>query len=149
MIESALDLLDEKERAEMDGVSERAGSARAEMEARVGVDPIEWLQHLRRLLLAKAAPLRARRDTFDARRKSQRGLVTVRILDGYAGEGKKPPAADTVEMMASGDAGYVAFLDRAEGDFALLAVLENEIASVTEIINRDQALIRWSSSEPK
>jgi len=112
-----------------------------------GFDPLDVLQARRARKVAEAAPLRALRDVWDAKRKAQRGLETARIAAEYEAAGKRLPAADTLEMLASGSASYRDFITQAETAFIRLAILEDEIAALTEQVNRGQALLRWASAE--
>lgn len=123
--------------------------ARREMEARVGIDPLDALQAKRAAAVAKAAPLRALRDTFDARRKAERGKVLQLLNNERREKGEKDLAATLAETVASGDPRYVAFLDEAAFAFARLAILEDEIQAYTEIINRGQVLARFAANEPR
>ena len=117
-----------------------------EVEARAGVEPIERLQARRAALVTKAAPLRAMRDTFDARRKERRAAIAALIVHEQGG---RDIPENRLERMSSGDPRYKQFLDEAELAFAQLVVLEQQIDAVTERINRGQALLRYLASEPK
>ncbi len=115
-----------------------------ELEARVGVASFDDLAAERLELVKQAAPIRARREMFDARRKERRSAISALITrdQGDMSEAK-------LERLASGDPRYKSYLDDAELAFAQLAVLEIEIQTRSEKIRRDDALIRYAASEPK
>jgi len=122
-------------------------SLEARAEVLLGMDRLSKTQEARAVKVREAAPLRARRDTFDARRKSHRGLVLAKLNAERAGPGEKELPATLAETIASGHPDYVAFLDKAEAEFTRLAILEDEIAALTERINRDQRLLQWATVE--
>jgi len=113
----------------------------------LGVEPITVLTARRRELVAEAAPLRALRDVWDAKRKSERGKVTVLLLNELREKKEKIPAADTLEMLASAHPLYVEVLDYAEAAFARLAILEDEIAGINDTILRQRDLLRMHAAE--
>ena len=162
--------------------------ARAEMEERIGVEPIERLQARRRTLIEERntlvrqiAPYRARfgpRGTWDVRRKILRHAKMTEIINSLERERaqnaavaaavpkvKGAPAAPKVkatiseaeaERLVASDPGYVKMIDSIEGDIAQYEIMEaeieakdREIDAVTERINRDQALIRYATHEPR
>ena len=112
-----------------------------------GFDPLDVLQARRARKVAEAAPLRALRDVWDAKRKAQRGLETARIAAEYEAAGKRLPAADTLEMLASGSASYRDFITQAETAFIRLAILEDEIAGINDTILRQRDLLRMHAAE--
>ncbi len=115
-----------------------------ELEARVGVVSLDDLAAERVELVKQAAPLRAQRDTFDARRKERRSAISALITrdQGDMSEAK-------LERLSSGDPRYKSYLDDAELAFAQLAVLEIEIQTLTDKMRRGDALIRFAASEPR
>lgn len=126
-------------------------------------------------LRAKYGP----RGTWDVRRKILRHAKMTEIINTLEREraqiaaiaatqpkpAKGQPAPPKVkatiseaeaERLVASDPGYVQMIDRIEGDIAALEIAEDEIAgldteisAVTERINRDQALIRYASNEPR
>lgn len=132
-------------------MDERTREARAELEARAGVGDVLRLTQRRHELAREAAPYRALRDTFDARRKAVRGQVLARINRERAAKAtpEKEVAATLAETIASGDAEYIRFLDDCAAAFAVLVVVEDEIQAITDILHRDQALLRYAANEPR
>lgn len=124
-----------------------------EIEARVGVDFLDVVQEDRRRAVAQLAPLAARVGTasvYDARRKAFRCALANEIGARLTAErnGKHPAEAE-LERLAAGDPRYRAWLDAAEEEMARYHLLRDEVDRYTEIINRGQALIRWSANEPR
>lgn len=126
---------------------------RRDLEARIGVDAIEVLQADRRAYVEEAAPLRARfgpGGTWDAQRKAFRSAVANELATSLtAARAGKKPAEDEIERLAAADERVQRWLDAAEADMARYYLLDNRITELTEMINRDQALIRYVTSEPK
>lgn len=124
---------------------------REEIELRAGVQPIEELHAERRHLIEQGkqmAALYGRFGMWDARRKVMLALAARRVRERFNKAGKRPSAA-IVDEMAHGDATYTAFIEQSVQEAGEWQVIQNEINTVTETINRDQALIRFGAMEPK
>ena len=120
-----------------------------EIEARVGIAPLDALQADRRALVTQVAPLRALYGPFggfDARRKVLLAICASEAREG-AREVKTTEAAITDAAHAH-DA-YRDWINRSELERAEYIVLEDAITAITERIHRDNALIRYVTSEPK
>lgn len=138
----------------------------------IGVDPIEKLQSLRRDAAERLAEKQKElaqadyvKEEVDAKRKQFRNaiateLVTLADADKRKALGLPAEAAKVseaaLERAACADKRYESYLDNMETrrvEAALLRIeigkLELEIQEYTELINRDQALIRYAASEPK
>lgn len=125
---------------------------RRDLEARVGVDHIDELQAERRAIVAQLAPLRAQYGpggTFDARRKAFRSAVANEIALRVTAERGKAPSEAELERLAAGDERVLRWMDAAETDMATYHLLENALAEKTELIRRDDALVRYATFEPK
>jgi hypothetical protein len=117
---------------------------RAELEEAIGVEPIERLQHQRRMLVQQVAPLRAKygeRGTWEARRKVIRFGQMTEIADALEKERGKRPSEAEAERLAGSGTGYVAMLDQMEQEMARYILLEDEIQSITERIRRDESRV--------
>ena len=122
---------------------------RADIERFIGVDPVEQLHSRRRALWQQHAALYARVQVWDAKRKKLVSLINVEIANRYRASGAKVPAADLIAAEAHADERYVRFLDRAEADIAAWAIVEDDIKSIDELINRDQRIIGFATAEAK
>lgn len=125
---------------------------RADIEATVGVEPVEQLHARRRELWRENAKLYARVEMFEHRRKKLLSLKKLQILNSYEKGGtreneKRPSNADLLDAMAHADEGYLNFLSAAEDDAARWALVEVQLKEVDELINRDQRLIGFATSE--
>lgn len=106
------------------------------LEHRAGVESLDALLHQRRALVAEVAPLRAKYGpggSFDARRRAFRAAIANELRQAAAAEARKMTEA-AVEDAAAADERVVALLDLQEHEMARLAILENDIASLTERI---------------
>lgn len=124
---------------------------RRDLEAMIGLDPIEVLQADRRALVEEVAPLRARYGpggTWDAQRKAHRSAVANRIATELTAERSKAPSEAELERLAAGDPDVRRLLDEVEAEMAAYWLLEVRITELTELINRDQVLIRYAANEP-
>lgn len=120
-----------------------------EIEARVGIPSLDTLQAERRALVAQIAPLRALYGPFggfDARRKVLLAVCAKEARDG-AKDVKLTEAA--IQDAAHAHDAYRDWLDRSEVERTEYIVLEDAITALTERIHRDNALIRYVTSEPK
>jgi len=120
-----------------------------EIEARVGIAPLDALQADRRALVAQVAALKGLYGPFggfDARRKVLLAICASEAREA-AREVKTTEAAITDAAHAS-DA-YRDWITRTELERAEYIVLEDAITAITERIHRDNALIRYVTSEPK
>jgi hypothetical protein len=120
-----------------------------EIEARVGIAPLDELQADRRALVAQVAALKGLYGPFggfDARRKVLLAICASEAREA-AREVKTTEAAITDAAHAH-DA-YRDWITRTELERAEYIVLEDAITAITERIHRDNALIRYVTSEPK
>ena len=120
-----------------------------EIEARVGIAPLDALQADRRALVTQVAPLKGLYGPFggfDARRKVLLAICASEAREG-AREGKVTEAAIT--DAAHAHEAYRDWIDRTEQQRAEYIVMEEAISAITERIHRDNALIRYVTSEPK
>jgi len=121
----------------------------AEIEARVGITPLDVLQAERRELVAQVAPLKGLYGPFggfDARRKVLLAICASEARD-KARDAKTTEAA--INDAAHAHDAYRDWIARAELERAEYIVLEDAITAITERIHRDNALIRYVTSEPK
>jgi hypothetical protein len=115
------------------------------LEARAEVDNLDQLQAKRRGLVKTFAPLAAKfkggtTAGSDSARKRHRALVAKRILLSLKPD-EKAPAEVALERMANADLEHIEFCEKLEADFARYAMLENDIADITEQIrNREECL---------
>lgn len=165
----------EAQRAALDDAESRAGvdaldELLAERHALMIGDIKGWapaFQQYARELLAKfpdltlsLASLRARHGsfgTYDAERKIQWCRLAVEYRDQNTEEGTDAkgnpktikPSDAIVEQVAHAHGTYVGWVNLMNVEKRLFAVLEDRYEAITNRINRDQAIIRYLSSEPK
>lgn len=123
-----------------------------DFEETVGVDPIDVLQADRRAVIEELAPLRAKYGpggTWDARRKAFRSAVANEIAMRLVAERSKAPSETELERLAAGDERVLRWLDDVEQEMARYHLLEDHAQSMTELINRGQAILRYASNEPR
>jgi hypothetical protein len=124
---------------------------RRELEATLGVTSIEAVIARRMVLVREHAALAARVKLFEPRRKRMLALIVTDLHNSYAKggarEGERRPAADVVRDMARLDPRYAAFLAGAEEDLARWAMVEAQLRSLEELVNRDQRLIGFATAE--
>lgn len=125
----------------------RGPRTRSDIELAVGVEPIEQLHAKRRQLWSGNAKLYARVEMFEHRRKKLLSLKKLEIANGIDVAGGKRPTDATLDAMAHADEGYLNFLSAAEDDAARWALVEIALKEIDELINRDQRLIGFATSE--
>jgi hypothetical protein len=113
----------------------------------LGVTPIDALLAKRRSLVMQAAPKRALRDTFDARRKAERGKILFLLNAERTQKGEKDIPATLAETVASGDPRYIEYLDKCQLEFAELVLLDDEIQAINDRILRARDLLRMHAAE--
>lgn len=121
----------------------------ADVEVRIGIQPVEELLAERDALVKKVAPLRARYaafGTFEALRKIELASVAESIRARARANGKKL-TEDAIKDAAHADARYVKFVTEATSQRAKWAELEDLIQGVNDTINRGQAVARFVSAE--
>jgi hypothetical protein len=117
------------------------------LEHRAGIDSLDALLHQRRTLVAEVAPLRAKYGpggSWDARRKAHRSAIANEI----ASKGEKLSEA-ALERLAAADPRVEKLLDAAEKDMARLAILENDIATITERLKNRSAELFYLGAEAR
>lgn len=123
----------------------------SDTEARMGIQPVAELHAERALLTKKAARLSALYGGFgiwDARRKEMLALCTLKIRDAELD--KESPRRLTDKMLdaeAHAHPEYTAFLSRSVEEKAAWLVMEDDINSITERINRGQSVARYLTAE--
>jgi RNA 3'-terminal phosphate cyclase len=145
---------------------------REELETMIGVDPIEKLQSMRRDAMERLAEKQTElakadyvKEEVDAKRKQYRNAIGTEILVTATADRRKElglfvapekVSESALERAACADKryeGYLGDMETRRVDAALLRIevakLELEVQEYTELINRDQALIRYAASEPK
>lgn len=128
-----------------------ARSRRGEIEARMGVQPIDELLDARSTLVEDCATLRARHGgfgTWDHERKSMLAGIKSALRARYVRDGVKVTEAQLDdEAHASPD--YREFITTATLERAEWLRAENKINRIDQTINRDQALARFITSETR
>jgi chorismate mutase len=118
-------------------------------EARLGIQPIEELLAERAHLVKQVADLRARfgpGGTWDALRKVEVSRIKAVIIAEAAREKIKVRVED-MDVLAHADARYVSFVTMATQERGRWAILEDQIAGITETINRGQVVARFATAE--
>ena len=118
-----------------------------DIEARIGVNSLDVLQADRAQYMSELAELRAFDKAFDGERRASRSVIVIELRDGLIEAGKKVPGFDLLETEACADPRYRAWLDSATEKLARKELLDLKVQEITELINRDQALIRFASAE--
>jgi len=121
------------------------------IEARIGIQGIEELHDERRHLVAKSALLRAKHGpfgTFEAIRKSCLSTIRAQARAQHLEAGTKATEAalDDVAHVAKD---YKALIATATEERAALAVIDNEITEINDLIYRDNTLIFHLTAESK
>ena len=108
-----------------------------------GVPDVRALLAKRATLTRQAAPLKAFAANLDAHRKAQRAQIGL-VLQAETDDRYSAAALDAA---ASADPRYAEWLVEADLKLAQLAVLENKIWSITEMIRFAEAEVRYLTSE--
>lgn len=121
----------------------------ADVESRMGIQPLEELLAERDALVKKVAVLRAKHaafGTYDALRKIQLSLAAQAIRENLvATNGKMTEAA--ISDAAHSDETYVAFVLEATKEKAEWTQTENLIQGIQDTIMRGQAVARFVAGE--
>ncbi len=128
-----------------------ARSPMADIEDRLGIDPIGELLAERLDLVDQVADLRAVHGsfgTFDAQRKSQ--LSTIKMsLRAQAVRDKVKKSEAQLEEEARADVGYIDFIAVATSNRAQLARLEARIDAIDATIRRANAVAYFCANEAR
>ncbi len=121
------------------------------IEARIGIQGIEELHNQRRHLVAMSALLRARHGpfgTWEAIRKSSLCTIRSHVRAQHLAAGTKATEAalDDVAHVAQD---YKALVTTATEERAQLAVIDNQITDINDLIYRDNTLIFHLTAESK
>lgn len=126
-----------------------ARSPMADIEARMGIVPVEELLAERRRLVEQVAELRARHGsfgTFDAERKSK--LATIKMmLRARAARDQIKKTEMALEDEAHAHPDYVEFVAAATMERARLTKVEALIDSIDATIQRANAVARYLTAE--
>lgn len=122
---------------------------RAEIERRLGLEPIESVLTHRAQLVAEVAGLRAKFGsfgTFDAERKTKLATIKMRIRAQMTASGVKLTES-AMDDEAHADLDYIAYITDATRSRAKLQVLEDQIQAVNDMLQRDKTLAHFSAQE--
>jgi len=120
-----------------------------EVEHRMGIEPISELLARRDRLVRDGARLRARHGpfgTWDSERKMvlEKGAAVIRAR--AAARGTKITESQIESEKHTADE-YVAFLTESLSEKSDWLILENEIQSINDLVNRGQAISRYLAAE--
>jgi hypothetical protein len=121
----------------------------ADIESRMGIDPIHILHATRAAKVAQVADLRARfgvGGTYNDLRKIELAQIAALLRAQALRDGVKLTES-AIDESAHADARYMQFVADATSARAKWAILEDEIQAVDELINRGQACARFVSME--
>lgn len=121
-----------------------------DIEERAGIWPLDELQAEREHLVQLNSRIKAIHGAYGSYndlRKIELAQAAARVRAAWTGE--KAPSETLVDSLAHADEEYVRWVRQAASDRAAFEVVENRIVSITEQVNRGQALLRYISSEPK
>lgn len=123
--------------------------ARAEVEARAGVDPLDDLLYERDQLVRKLAPLRALYGSYgtaDHWRKVELAKARQIVQSQAVLDGQKR-TVDDLDMLSRLTDGYIDFITQMTTGRTQWAELEESLTAIDCRINRGQALLRFAASE--
>lgn len=126
-------------------------SPMAEIEERLGLDPVETLLHQRRALVEKVADLRARFGsfgTFDHIRKSELARLAGKLRAEYTAQNVKVTEAQ-LDQQAHAHPEYIRLITEATTQRAEWALLESDIEAIEWTIRRGDMIGRYLSSEAR
>lgn len=121
----------------------------ADIETRMGVQPLDELLAERDVLVKKCAALRAKHapfGTYDALRKIQLSQIATVIRATAAAKNEKKTETCVSDEAHAHDT-YVAFVLEATKEKMEWVILENTIQGINDTIMRGQAVARFVSSE--
>lgn len=122
-----------------------------ELEARIGIAPLEQLQDERRTLVNRSAILAARHGnygTYDAERKIMLSALKA-TLRAQAVRDKVKVTEGSLDEDAHAHADYRDFITASTKERAEWIKTDRQIQDITERINRGQMLGRYAAMEPR
>ena len=128
-----------------------ASSPMAEIEGRLGIDPIHVLNAQRLALINEGCDLRAVHGafgTFDAQRKSQLAVIKM-ALRARAQLDKVKVTEASLDDQAHADPRYVEFVTEATKQRARLAQIEGKIEAIDQTIRRANVVARYVCDETR
>jgi hypothetical protein len=126
-----------------------ARSPLGDIEARVGIPPIEELLAERDTLVKKLAPLRAKHGPggiFQDERKVELAKIAAALRATWVGEAKKVTEAQ-IEEASHSDPRYVDYIVKATVEKAEYVVLENTVQGISDTIQRGNVIARYLANE--
>lgn len=121
----------------------------ADIESRMGIQPLEELLAERDVLVKEVAVMRAKHapfGTYDALRKIQLSAIATGIRAEATAKNEKKTEACVSDEAHAHDT-YVAFVLDATREKAEWIQKENAIQGIEDRINRDQAVARFVAAE--
>lgn len=123
--------------------------ALAEIESRMGIEPLDALHAERAKIVKQAAELRAKHGpfgTYDALRKLEWSrIATIIRAQAVLDQVKMTEAA--IEQAAHADSRYIDFITNATLEKAQLSILEDRIQAIGDVILRANAIARYLAAE--
>lgn len=126
-----------------------ARDARQELEARIGIEPLESLLAERHELVQHVADLRARHGPFGTwgdLRKTELATIAQSLRARALKDNVKMTEAALTDA-AHADARYIEFITEATKERARLTIAEDRIQAINERILRDNALAKFVTAE--
>lgn len=120
-----------------------------DLEARIGLVPIESLLAERDTLVQQVAELRARHGafgTYDALRKVQLATIAAKLRAQALATGTKVTEA-SLDEAAHASPEYADFITQMTEEKAAWAIQENRITSISDTIQRGNVIGRFLASE--
>lgn len=121
------------------------------LEQRVGIEPLDELLAHRAQYVQMASRMHALYGPFgtiEHRRKVALAAAYLQVREDFAASGTKGTEAQ-IDAHARTHPTYLKFLDEMEKGRAEYLVIENELQSITDRINRGNVLTRYAATEPK
>lgn len=118
-----------------------------EIEARMGLEPLDALQEQRATMVEELAALRAFATSFDGKRRAVRAVILLEIRDRLKEKGEKVPGHELLTDEACADSRYQTWLENAEEKLARKETLEFRVLEISETIQRGQMAGRFVTAE--
>jgi hypothetical protein len=126
--------------------------ARKALETRAEVESLEELQHARRELVKKWAPLAAmfrggNSASIDSIRKQHRALIMTQIERDEFKDAAKAPAETMLERRANASDKHIAFCDGLRQQYVEYITLDNQITEINERVQSREVEFRAYTAE--